>query len=167
MIDRTIKWPLLTAKKLDRWIAPSGNCMILGDAAHAMVPYMSEGAAMAVEDGAALATALDKLQSKDDLLQVLNVFEKVRKERSGQMQDASLLNGKIWHYADGPEQAARDKAMRPEVEGRHLLHSPNQWSDPVTQAWCYGYDAEKAIDEAFEKLNPISVNGHSLTNGHA
>ena len=124
------------------------------------------GAAIAVEDGAALATALDKVQSKDNLLQALKIFEKVRVERSSQMQDASLLNGKIWHYADGPEQAARDEAMRPEVEGRHFLHSPNQWSDPVTQAWCYGYDADTAIDEAFDKLNTKLVNGHSLTNGH-
>ena len=107
------------------------------------------GAAMAVEDGAALAKALDHLNSRDDLSKVLAVFERIRMERCSQMQDASLLNGKIWHFADGPEQAARDEAMRPEVEGRQFLHSPNQWSDPVTQLWCYAYDAEDAIEEAF------------------
>jgi salicylate hydroxylase len=44
MIDKTMKWPLLSGKPLSKWVAPSGKCFILGDAAHAMVPYMSQGA---------------------------------------------------------------------------------------------------------------------------
>ena len=55
------------------------------------------------------------------------------------MQEASLLQGTLWHFADGPAQVARDAAMRPEVEGRPFSHSPNQWSDPATQMWCYAY----------------------------
>jgi salicylate hydroxylase len=55
------------------------------------------------------------------------------------MQEASLLNSKLWHFPDGPIQQARDEAMRPEVEGHPFSHSPNQWSDPATQMWCYGY----------------------------
>jgi len=97
---------------------------------------------MAVEDGAALAEALSCIESKDQLHRALMVFEKLRLERTSQMQEASLLNGQLWHFADGPLQKARDEAMRPEVEGRHFVTSPNQWSDPTTQMWCYGYDAE-------------------------
>lgn len=55
------------------------------------------------------------------------------------MQEASLLNSILWHFPDGPIQCERDKAMNPEVEGRPFSHSPNQWSDPATQMWCYGY----------------------------
>ena len=43
MIDKTMKWPLLSGKPLPTWVATSGKCFILGDAAHAMVPYMSQG----------------------------------------------------------------------------------------------------------------------------
>lgn len=105
---------------------------------------------MAVEDAAALAEALSKIDSKDQLQPALRLFESVRIKRTTQMQEASLLNGKLWHFADGPEQKARDAAMRPEVEGRHFIESPNQWSDPVTQCWCYGYDAEEAISDAWD-----------------
>jgi salicylate hydroxylase len=43
MIDQTLKWPLLSGKTLEKWVAVSGRFLILGDAAHAMLPYMSEG----------------------------------------------------------------------------------------------------------------------------
>jgi salicylate hydroxylase len=107
------------------------------------------GAAMAVEDGAALAEALSQITYKSQMSLALSVFEHIRIERSSQMQEASLLNGILWHFADGPAQRARDRAMLPEVDGRPFLRSPNQWSDPVTQSWCFGYDAEGAISDAF------------------
>lgn len=107
------------------------------------------GAAIAVEDGVALARALSKITSKEELPMSLAVFQGERIERASQMQEASLLNSKLWHFPDGPLQQARDAAMMPEVERRPFSHSPNQWSDPTTQMWCFGYDAEKAIDKAW------------------
>jgi salicylate hydroxylase len=150
MVDKTLKWPLVTGMPIQSWIAPSSKVLILGDAAHAMVPYMSQGAAMAVEDGAALATVLNLIDNRSSLPFALRVFEKERMKRTSQMQEASLTNGILWHYRDGPEQKARDEAMRPEVEERHFLASANQWSDPVTQWWAYGYDAEAAMQSAWE-----------------
>ena len=167
MIDNALKWPLMSGIPLSTWIAPSNKLIMLGDAAHAMVPYMSQGAAMAVEDGAAIGEVLNFIQSRDQLRLALEVFEQVRMKRSYQMQEASLLNGKLWHFADGPEQRARDDATRAEVEGRHFVSSANQWSDPVTQWWAYGYDAElevaKAWNEKTEGTNPLQKNGHGST----
>ncbi|KAB8256862.1 hypothetical protein BDV32DRAFT_152883 [Aspergillus pseudonomiae] len=147
LITKTAKWPLVSSTPLSRWTL--GKVVLLGDAAHAMLPYMSQGAAMAVEDGVALARALSRISSGTTLDDALAVFEKVRAKRTRLMQDASLLNGQLWHFPDGPLQQARDEAMKPETQGRPFSHSPNQWSDPATQMWAYGYDAEKAIDEAF------------------
>ncbi|CZR66995.1 related to salicylate hydroxylase [Phialocephala subalpina] len=148
MINKTIKWPLCAGTPLPRWVAPSSKLLILGDAAHAMVPYMSQGAAMAVEDGAALAMVLNSINNRSSIPFALKVFEKERLQRTSQMQQASMANGTIWHFPDGPQQEARDEAMRPEVEGKHFLSSANQWSDPVTQWWAYGYDAEAAMKDA-------------------
>ncbi|KAF2729514.1 FAD/NAD(P)-binding domain-containing protein [Polyplosphaeria fusca] len=151
MISSTLKWPLLSGKPLPRWVHPSGKLLILGDAAHAMVPYMSEGAAMAVEDGAALAEVLSNVETREQVHSALRVFEKTRILRTGQMQEASLVNGKLLHFADGPEQRARDASMRPEVEGKRCVQSANQWSDPMTQIWTYGYDAEKEVARAWNR----------------
>ncbi|KAG0650132.1 FAD-dependent monooxygenase 4 [Hyphodiscus hymeniophilus] len=165
MIDKALKWPLISGTPLTTWTAPSGRVIMLGDAAHAMVPYMSQGAAMAVEDGAAIGEVLNFIQSRDQLPLALEVFEQVRMKRSYQMQEASLLNGRLWHFADGPEQRARDKATRAEVEGRHFFSSANQWSDPVTQWWAYGYDAEEEVAKAWNErtmgMALLSKNGHS------
>ena len=104
---------------------------------------------MAVEDGAALAETLDNVTIIEDLKSALKKFEIVRLQRTSQMQQASLVNGMLWHFPDGPVQEARDAAMRPEVEGRQFDQSPNQWSDPATQTWAYGYNA---VDEMREGL---------------
>ncbi|EYE90662.1 uncharacterized protein EURHEDRAFT_381765 [Aspergillus ruber CBS 135680] len=68
-------------------------------------------------------------------------------ERAGQIQDARLFNGQLWHFTDGPLEEARDSAMTLEVKGIQFSHSLNQRSDPATQTWCYGYDVEE-IDTA-------------------
>ena len=108
---------------------------------------------MAVEDGAALAEALRHAYTADDIRPALSVYEQVRIKRSSQMQQASLVNGIVFHFPDGPEQETRDADMRAEVEGRTFTESPNQWSDPTTQAWAYGYDAVGAIADAFQEAN--------------
>ncbi|KAI5241768.1 hypothetical protein E4T42_07892 [Aureobasidium subglaciale] len=151
LIDKGLKWPLLSGEVLNRWLDPSGKLLLIGDAAHAMVPYMSQGAAMAVEDGAALGEILSIVEHKSQIHSALSVFERVRMQRTSQMQEASLLNGKIWHFADGPEQRARDASMRAEVEGKQFISSPNQWSDPVTQWWAYGYRAADEVGKAWKE----------------
>lgn len=147
----------MSGAALDKWVSKSSKLVILGDAAHAMVPYMSQGAAMAVEDGAALAVVLNQITSPQEIPFALKVFEKERVKRSSMMQEASMVNSMIWHFKDGPLQEARDAAMRPEVEGAHFLSSPNQWSDPVTQSWAYSYDAEKVMREAWDEAVHDSI----------
>lgn len=164
LIDKSLKWPLMSGTKLPTWIAPSNKLLILGDAAHAMLPYMSQGAAMAVEDAAAVAEALGLIHSRKQVPDALKCFEKERMKRAGDMQTASLLNGVIWHFPDGPEQHARDESMKAEVQGIVFAESANQWSDPATQAWCYGYDAEDAIRKTWKASHQTngSVNGSSV-----
>ncbi|KAJ6153578.1 hypothetical protein N7470_006537 [Penicillium chermesinum] len=136
LIDSTIKRPLYSGSLTSRLVR--GKLIILGDAAHSMLPYMSQGTAMDVEDSVALAQSLSRITAKSQIPLALSIFETVRVERAVQVQEASLLNGKIWHFPDGPVQKARDLAMMPEVKGQSFSHSPNQWSDPTTQMWSYG-----------------------------
>ncbi|KAE8382515.1 hypothetical protein BDV26DRAFT_253666 [Aspergillus bertholletiae] len=150
MVEEPVKWPLLSGSLLTRWTI--GQLVILGDAAHGMLPYMAQGAAMAVEDGVALARSLAHIDSLEQLPDALSIFEKVRIWRTSQMREATVLNGQLWHFPDGPLQEARDTAMTPEVNGLPFSHSPNQWSDPTTQMWCYGYDTEKEINTAWRNL---------------
>ncbi|GFF47591.1 hypothetical protein IFM46972_08336 [Aspergillus udagawae] len=109
---------------------------------------------MAVEDGEVLAQALLRIGSRSDIPEGLSTFEAVPVKRAGQMQEASVLNGRLWHVADGPLQETRDAAVLPETLG------PNQWSDAATQMWYYGYDTEKEIDKAFEQRKSMTEKSH-------
>lgn len=148
LIDTCTKWPLRSGRKLPSW--SSSKLIVIGDAAHAMLPYMSQGAAMAVEDGAALATVLNHIASVEEIPLALRVFQKERIKRTGDMMDASAINGILWHFADGPEQTARDASMAAEVAGLAYTSSANQWSDPTTYWWAYGYDAEQVMEQAWD-----------------
>ncbi|KIX97613.1 uncharacterized protein Z520_06391 [Fonsecaea multimorphosa CBS 102226] len=152
MIDATMKWPLVTGIGLSNWVHPTNNLVVLGDAAHAMLPYMSQGAGMAIEDGAALAEVIHLASSLEQLPQCLDLWQRVRIKRTFQMQQASLIGAHIWHVADGPEQIARDTSMQADIEGNPTNSSANLWSDPVTQRWCYGYDAEREIQAEWGML---------------
>ncbi|KAH7048322.1 hypothetical protein B0J12DRAFT_111221 [Macrophomina phaseolina] len=150
LITQTLKWPMMASQALDRWVSESNKVVILGDAAHAMLPFMAQGAAQAVEDAASLATLVSSISSYSQLPAALRVFEQLRISRAGQVQQASFVNGRIFHFPDGPEQQARDAAMRAEAEGKHYLHSPNGLCDPTTQIWLYGHDAEAEAMEAWK-----------------
>lgn len=68
-----------------------GRATLLGDAAHPMVPFMAQGACMAIEDAVVLARALHGA-GKDDVPAALARYEEERKPRTAQIQESSLAN---------------------------------------------------------------------------
>lgn len=100
-----------------------GRIALLGDAAHPMRPYLAQGAAMALEDAAALAQALQA--TPRDVPLALQQYAAARWRRNARVQQKSLRNGRIFH-AQGPLRLARNLAMR--LGGERLLDTP----------WLYG-----------------------------
>ena len=159
LVTTAKKWALQTLPPLDTWIGSSGKVALMGDAAHPMLPYMSQGAAQAVEDAAVLGSCLSAVTHSTDVPGALNTYQSLRKTRATQVQEASRLNGIIWHYPDGPLQEARDRGSRAECEGRHFITSSNQWSDPTTQLWLYEYDGERAVYDEWERMRNAAEHG--------
>jgi len=153
MVNKTLKWPIQQIKVPDVWAHPTTSFLLSGDAAHAMLPYMALGASMAVEDAAALAECLSFITRKHDIHKALKLFQDIRIPRVKHVHEASVLHGTILHFPDGPAQQARDAAMRAEVEGKHFVESPNQWSDPTMQVWCYSYDVVEEVRREWAKRN--------------
>ncbi|WP_285412084.1 FAD-dependent monooxygenase [Variovorax sp. efr-133-TYG-130] len=97
---------------------------LVGDAAHPMVPYLAQGAGMAIEDALALADAL----GEGDAAEVPAAFARyaeARWARNAQVQARARRNGEIFH-ATGAVRLGRDMAMR--LLGAKLLDQP----------WLYG-----------------------------
>ena len=92
---------------------------LLGDAAHPMLPYLAQGAAMALEDAQALAVAM--LKYPYDLPFALQLYAETRWQRNAKVQARAARNGQIFH-AKPPVSWARDASMG--LLGEKLLDSP-------------------------------------------
>jgi salicylate hydroxylase len=108
-VDETFKWALFDRAPLKRWSV--GRITLLGDACHPMLPYMAQGAAQSIEDGATLAACLTGV-SGVDIEPALALYEAMRKPRTASIQAAARGNSITFHLHDGPEQRQRDTAMK-------------------------------------------------------
>jgi 6-hydroxynicotinate 3-monooxygenase len=81
------RWPILDIKPIDKW--SEGNLVLLGDACHAMTPYMASGAAMAIEDATVLARCLVRC---DDHATAFALYQAIRMPRVSQVQRISAEN---------------------------------------------------------------------------
>jgi salicylate hydroxylase len=104
---RWTKWALVERPVARRW--GHEQMTILGDAAHPMLPFLAQGAAMAIEDAAVLAKRL--AESPDDPSAALRRYEDDRRDRTTQVQQAARKTGKLYQYG-GPDAAVRDFVLR-------------------------------------------------------
>ena len=95
-------WSLYRLTGLERWSA--GPLTLLGDAAHPVLPYLAQGAALAIEDGLALAACL---ASAPDPASAFRRYEDLRRPRATRVQRASRSFGFLYHLG-GPLAAARN-----------------------------------------------------------
>jgi salicylate hydroxylase len=85
------KWGIFQHKPLKSWV--NGRITVLGDAAHAMTPFMGQGAAMAIEDAMVLARCLTDFADIDD---ALIRYERARLERTDFVSVESMEKGRRW-----------------------------------------------------------------------
>jgi salicylate hydroxylase len=123
--DGCYRWSLHVRPPIRNW--STRRATLLGDAAHPTLPYLAQGAAMAIEDGAVLARALTMSGAIGD---ALNLYERNRVDRTARIVEQSSFNRRLFHLPS--VQAMRDAfANRDEGEDRNTwLYSYN----PLTVA---------------------------------
>jgi salicylate hydroxylase len=128
-IKQPYKWALLVREPIERWVY--GRVALLGDAAHATLPFLAQGAIMAIEDGVVLARAIE--QHPDDIPRALKVYEETRRERANAVVRGSAENAKRFHNSTLADPAAAeayvDRAWEPEAVRRRY-------------DWLFEHDAE-------------------------
>lgn len=92
--DSLFKWALHDRKPMPRW--SKGRVSLLGDACHPMLPFMAQGAAMAIEDAAVLT---DCLARRRDVPAALRRYETLRRDRTARVQHGSRRNATLFHLA--------------------------------------------------------------------
>jgi salicylate hydroxylase len=129
-VDETFIWALFDRPPLERWSI--GRVTLLGDACHAMLPFMAQGAAQAIEDGATLAACLLK-HGAADIPAALRRYEALRLPRATRLQELSRANKTRFHLPDGPAQQARDAQM-----------ATSRYRSIPAIGWLYAHDASTA-----------------------
>ena len=118
--DTWYKWALYDRDPIPRWT--SGRVTLLGDAAHAMLPYLGQGACQAIEDAAVLATALSA--EPDDPPAALARYEKTRRPRASRVVLTARQRGVSNHLSSPLAALRRDitiavrKRLGKDTEGR-------------------------------------------------
>lgn len=102
--DESFLWGLFDHAPLPHWT--KGRMALLGDAAHPMLPFMAQGAAMAIEDAWVLAACLAKYENDPHL--ALERYETARKPRTTFMQSISRQNAALYHMRPGLGRMIRD-----------------------------------------------------------
>ena len=89
------RWALLDRPPLPSW--SGGRAVLVGDACHPTLPFLAQGAAMAIEDAATLAHCLATAGSSAE---ALRRYEALRKPRTSKIQRVSRLNARIFHLGE-------------------------------------------------------------------
>jgi salicylate hydroxylase len=118
--DQWLKWALYDRKTPFR--GGVGPVTLIGDAAHPMLPFLAQGAAMAIEDAAVLADMLGRY--RDDPADALRGYEGARWHRTARVQQVSRKQGRIYGLS-GPEAVIRNLGMR--LKGGESLRERYDW----------------------------------------
>ena len=111
-----IKWGIFDRAPLPRW--SKGRVTLLGDAAHAMLPFLGMGAAMAIEDGMVLARAFE---AEGDVKAAYARYEAARIPRTTLLHGKSVEQGELTQARD-PDHY--DPAAAPAADERILGYDP-------------------------------------------
>lgn len=130
--DSTFLWALNGRNRLSTWY--QGRVVLLGDACHPMLPFMAQGAAMAIEDAYVLAESV----MKNSLPDALACYEIGRKSRATSIQNMSKNNAALYHMHGGVFGRMKLNAVR--VASTLAPNVIQSKLDPV-----YGYDVIKAF----------------------
>ncbi|KAJ0330148.1 hypothetical protein COL922a_012509 [Colletotrichum nupharicola] len=133
--DRLIDYKLVWRDPLTTWLSPTKRAAVMGDAAHCHLPTSAQGACQAVEDAAVVAMCLER--SEGDVELALQVFERIRFNRSHVIHQASISTRNIYHQHD----------WMPEYVAKH----PSSLLIPLLD-WITEYDVYKEVDAHFDHL---------------
>jgi salicylate hydroxylase len=118
--DQCYRWSLHNRPPIRNW--STARATLLGDAAHPTLPYLAQGAAMAIEDGAVL---MRSLAMADTIPAALQLYQRSRVDRTARIMLQSTANRELFH-------------LRTEAEIRAAFAQRNEGAD--RNNWLYSYN---------------------------
>ncbi|KAF3009193.1 hypothetical protein E8E14_006151 [Neopestalotiopsis sp. 37M] len=143
LIDHKLLW----RDPVPQWVSPGGRICIVGDAAHPHLATSGTGAAQAIEDGACIASLLQKTGArKEDIPLAFRAYQKLRYERTSLTQRMGWETRHVWHQTDWEAVAA----------------NPDMLKFPQPE-WLLGSDASEYAEEKFKEVKSYLEKGTPFT----
>lgn len=120
------RWGLFVVRQPKRW--HTGRVVLIGDAAHGMLPHQGQGANVTIEDAVTLAELLANGR-RQALVDTFAAYERLRKARTRAIQRASWATNTALHLPDGAALDRRNSVLR---------------RFPERYGWIHGFDALKS-----------------------
>jgi 2-polyprenyl-6-methoxyphenol hydroxylase-like FAD-dependent oxidoreductase len=127
-VEVPFKWALMLHEPLPQWSV--GRVTLLGDACHAALPFLAQGAAMAIEDGYVLARCAE--QHRGDIAATLRQYERARMERTARMARGA---------AEQTSRLHNPALADPETAQAHVKRVYEEQLVTKRLDWLYSYDA--------------------------
>lgn len=146
------RWQIAYGPRLDTWRSKHGRIVLLGDAAHAMIPHAAQGLSQGIEDGISLARMLQGgREGCEEITAITEAWEGLRKPRAELFVQRSLNNATLRSLPDGQAQMARDEhiiksshATPQDVADVEMDMAANQ-NSPQFMKWVREYDVVKEV----------------------
>jgi len=129
-VEHKVRWGLFSVRPLLTW--RRGRALLLGDAAHAMLPHHGQGANTTIEDAVTLAELLPGA-SPSELEAVAGRYQALRRARTRKIQRSSRVTNDLLHLPDGPALAERN---------RRVSRFPEDFG------WIHQFDALRSVSKA-------------------
>jgi salicylate hydroxylase len=128
-VEHKVRWGLFSVRPLLTW--RRGRALLLGDAAHAMLPHHGQGANTTIEDAVTLAELLADA-SPSELEAMAGHYQALRRARTRKIQRSSRVTNHLLHLPDGPALAERD---------RRISRFPEDFG------WIHQFDALRSVSK--------------------
>jgi len=122
LLGDPLRWAMMIRDPLTNWT--NGRVTLLGDAAHPTLPFLAQGAGMAIEDGRVLARAIDA--HGDDPDYALQVYQATRIERTTRIVNGSAANTKRFHSPELREAVGASRYVAREFE-ENTVRARYEW----------------------------------------
>ena len=181
LCESVYKWRLCIRPGLDpTWSHGSAAFTILGDAAHATLPYLASGAGMSLEDGHVLGLCLGKVKGKSfqEKKMALDVYERCRRLRTERIVARGNKQQYLYHIHDGEEQRERDRLFTEfgkfngrgkvdvteyEKAGLAAETDPLPWRWGGVGSWLLTYQCDEDVERRWQEIeNENTAKAQSL-----
>lgn len=147
------RWRLIDLPPVPNRVYPSHRMVVIGDAAHATLPYPAQGAAMAIEDASGLGFVLSKVRDVSELPKAPDLFYEIRHKRAHTIQRGSWTNRFFIHLRNRPQYDMRDEMF----QAGDYSESLNLMANTLFQEYLYSYDVVKRFETQLGQKQPLSA----------